>query len=33
MFQEYVHYDATGLAALVARREVSAAELLEAARA
>ncbi len=33
MFNEYVQYDATGLAALVARREVSARELLEAAQA
>ena len=31
MFKEYADYDATGLARLVARREVSAAELLEAA--
>lgn len=31
MFKEYAHYDATGLAELVARREVSAEEVLEAA--
>lgn len=31
MFKEYADHDATGLAALVARREVSAAELLDAA--
>jgi len=31
VFKEYADYDATGLARLVARREVSAAELLEAA--
>lgn len=31
MFKEYAHYDATGLAELVARREVTPAELLEAA--
>jgi amidase len=33
MFAEYIDHDATGLAALVARREVSAAEVLEAALA
>ncbi|MDB5985285.1 MAG: amidase family protein [Nevskia sp.] len=33
MFNEYREYDATGLAALIARREVSASELLEAALA
>jgi amidase len=31
VFKEYADYDATGLAGLVARREVSAAELLETA--
>src|SRR5581483_9533547 len=31
VFKEYADYDATGLARLVARREVSPAELLEAA--
>lgn len=31
MFKDYSQYDATGLAELVARRDVSAAELLEAA--
>jgi amidase len=31
MFKEYAEYDATGLAELVARREVSPSELLEAA--
>jgi len=33
MFHEYTQYDATGLAGLVARKEVSAGELLEAALA
>jgi amidase len=33
MFKEYTQYDATGLAELVARREVTPAELLEAALA
>ena len=33
MFAEYSHYDATGLAALIARGEVSAGEVLEAALA
>ena len=33
MFHEYMQHDATGLAGLVARKEVSAAELLEAALA
>ena len=33
MFKEYADYDASGLAALVAGREVSAGELLEAALA
>ena len=33
MFHEYIQHDATGLAGLVARKEVSAAELLEAALA
>src|SRR5882757_6278855 len=33
MFNEYREYDATGLADLIARREVSAPELLEAALA
>ena len=33
MFAEYSRYDATGLAALIARGEVSAGEVLEAALA
>lgn len=31
MFKEYAHYDATGLAELIARRELTPAELLETA--
>ena len=33
MFKEYLQYDATGLAALIARREVSASDVLDAALA